>query len=141
MTDILDAAKIGFLFFPLSVIISVNTMIAEYGRAGTTPADASTYDTAILKRRKLMFRLWAKIFRDNHMLRDTVICNDKTDTRTHKVFDALQDVCMQFDLGGPLWLDSNIRDFRRHSKTRFTQDSFIEQIDFDFLEIHVIEED
>lgn len=28
-----------------------------------------------------------------------------------------------------------------HAKTRFTQDSFIEQIDFDFLEMQVIEED
>lgn len=88
-----------------------------------------------------MFRLWAKIFKDNRMLNDTVICCDGADTRTHKVFRALHDVCMQFDLEEPLWLDSNIHDFKRHSKTRFTQDSFIEQIEFDFLEIHVIEED
>ena len=26
-------------------------------------------------------------------------------------------------------------------KTRFTKDNFIDQIDFDYLEIHVIEED
>ncbi|MBQ7840972.1 MAG: hypothetical protein IJ390_10905 [Lachnospiraceae bacterium] len=88
-----------------------------------------------------MFRLWAKIFKDNHMLNDTVICNDTADTRTHKVFQALHDVCMEFDLGEPIWLDSNIQDFKRNSKTRFTQDSFIENINFDFLEIHVIEED
>lgn len=88
-----------------------------------------------------MFRLWAKIFKDNHLLRDTVIANDKADTRTHKVFDALHEVCMEFDLGEPVWLEQNIQDFKRHSKTRFTQDSFIESIEFDFLEIHVIEED
>ena len=88
-----------------------------------------------------MFRLWAKIFKDNHLLKDTVICNDTPDTRTHKVFGALHEVCMQFDLSEPVWPDSNIQDFKRHSKTRFNQDSFIEHIDFDFLEIHVIEED
>lgn len=88
-----------------------------------------------------MFRLWAKVFKDNRMLADTVVCNDKDDTRTHKIFAAVEDVCMQFDLGQPVWLDSNIQEFRRHSKTRFRQDSFIEHIDFDFLEIHVIEED
>lgn len=50
MTDILDAAKIGFLFFPLSVIISVNAMTAEYARPDRhPPADAPTYKTAILK--------------------------------------------------------------------------------------------
>ena len=36
-----------------------------------------------------MFRLWAKEFQNNHMLKDTVICDDSNDTRTHKVFHAL----------------------------------------------------
>ena len=88
-----------------------------------------------------MFRLWARTFQNNHMFNDTVICDDREGTRTHKVFDALQEVCMQFDLGKPIWLDSNINDFRRHAKTRFRQDSFVEEIDFDYLEIQVIEED
>ena len=61
-----------------------------------------------------MFRLWARTFQNNHMLNDTVICDDREETRTHKVFDA---------------------------KTRFRQDSFVEEIDFDYLEIQVIEED
>lgn len=88
-----------------------------------------------------MFRLWAKEFKDNHMLKDTVICNDSDDTRTHKVFNAIDEICYQFNLGKPIWLDANVRDFQRHDKTRFTQDNFIEGIDFDYLEIHIIEED
>lgn len=88
-----------------------------------------------------MFRLWAKEFKDNHMLKDTVIADDSDDTRTHKIFRALDEVCYQFDLGKPIWLESTIKDFKRHDKTRFTKDNFIETIDFDFLEIHVIEED
>ena len=88
-----------------------------------------------------MFRLWAKEFKDNHMLRDTVIEDSSDDTRTHKVFHAIDEVCYQFDLGKPIWLDSTVQDFKRHDKTRFTQDNFIESIDFDYLEIHVIEED
>lgn len=88
-----------------------------------------------------MFRLWARTFKDNRMLRDTVICDDSPETRTHKVFRAVEEVCYRFDLGKPIWLDSNIADFKKHDKTRFTADSFIEDIDFDFLEIYVIEED
>ena len=88
-----------------------------------------------------MFRLWARTFKDNHMLRDTAICDERPETRTHKVFDALEAICYQFDLGKPIWLDSNITDFRKHSKTRFSSDNFVEEIDFDYLEIHVIEED
>ncbi len=88
-----------------------------------------------------MFRLWAKIWKENHLLRDTVIVDDREDTRTHKVFRALDEVCLRFDLGKPIWLDSNIREFQRHAKTRFGQDSFIEQIPFDYLEFQIIEED
>lgn len=75
------------------------------------------------------------------MLRDTVIEDSGQDTRTHKIFRALEEVCYQFDLGKPIWLDSTITEFKRHDKARFTQDSFIEGIDFDYLEIQVIEED
>lgn len=88
-----------------------------------------------------MFRLWAKEMDNNHLLRDTVICDDSDETRTHKVFHALEEVCHEFDLAKPIWLDSNIKEFKRHSKARFYQDSFMEEIPFDFLEIHVIEED
>ena len=88
-----------------------------------------------------MFRLWGKICQYNHLLRDVTICDDSDDTRTHKVFRALDEICMQLDLGKPIWLDVNIADFKRHSRTRFTADSFVEQIDFDYLEIHIIEED
>ncbi|NLK27824.1 MAG: hypothetical protein GX306_05720 [Clostridiales bacterium] len=89
-----------------------------------------------------MFRLWAKIFKDNHMLKDMVVCNDSTELRrTQKVFAAMDEICYTFDLSKPIWLDSTINDFKRHDKTRFTQDNFMETIDFDYLEIHVIEED
>ncbi|MBE5870923.1 MAG: hypothetical protein E7294_06660 [Lachnospiraceae bacterium] len=88
-----------------------------------------------------MFRLWGKIWKDNHMLKDTVICDDSADTRTHKVFRALEEICYEFDLSKPIWLDKTIAEFKRHDKTRFYQDNFVEEIPFDYLEVHVIEED
>lgn len=88
-----------------------------------------------------MFRLWAKIFKDNRMLKDTCIMDSSPDTRTHKVFNSLEEVCYQFDLGKPIWLDKTVTEFKRHSKARFFQDNFIEPIEFDFLEIQIIEED
>lgn len=88
-----------------------------------------------------MFRLWAKTFKDNHMLQDTVIEDSSAETRTHKVFNALDKVCYQFDLSKPIWLDATVNDFRRHAKARFYQDNFVDSIEFDYLEIQVIEED
>lgn len=88
-----------------------------------------------------MFRLWAKEFKNNRIRRDMVVCNDNASlTRTKKIFAALEEICYAFDLSKPIWLDSTIEDFKKHNKTRFTQDNFIDSIDFDFLEIHIIEE-
>lgn len=75
------------------------------------------------------------------MLRDTVVDDDSTDTRTHKVFRAIEQVSRIFDLSRPIWLDVNIAEFKRNAKTRFGRDSFIDDIDFDYLEIQIIEED
>lgn len=89
-----------------------------------------------------MFRLWAKIWKENHLIKDIVIENgDLSLNRTRKVFAAIDRICYEFDLSKPIWLDSAIRDFQLHDRARFTQDSFVDQIDFDFLEIQVIEED
>lgn len=89
-----------------------------------------------------MFRLWGKIFKDNRMLKDTVICcEDINMSRTAKVFHSLDEICYIFDLQKPIWLETTKQDFKRHNKTRFNQDCFIEHIDFDYLELHVIEED
>lgn len=89
-----------------------------------------------------MFRLWGKIFKNNKMLKDTVILYTEKDiSRTQKIFRALDDICYEFDLSKPIWLDSTISDFKKYDKVRFTQDNFMETIAFDYLEIHVIEED
>ena len=89
-----------------------------------------------------MFRVWGKLFKNNRMLKDITIENPAMDmNRTSKVYAALDEICYQFELSVPIWLDSNKRDFIKHDKTRFHQDNFIETIDFDYLEFHVIEED
>ena len=89
-----------------------------------------------------MFRLWAKIFKNSKLLKDMTVSNDNAKlNRTKKVFAAIDEVCVAFDLSRPIWLDSNIEEFKRYDRTRFTKDSFIESVDFDYLEVHVIEED
>lgn len=86
-------------------------------------------------------RIWFKEFKENRLVADTTITDTAPETRTHKVFDALDEACYQLDLAKPIWLDKNITEFQRHSKVKFYQDSFIEEIPFDYLEMHVIEED
>ena len=88
-----------------------------------------------------MFRLWVREFKENRMIRDVVIEDDREDTRTHKIFRAIEEACYQLDLSVPNWLDANIKEFKRISKVRFTQDNFPDEILFDYLEVSVIEED
>ena len=88
-----------------------------------------------------MFRMWVKEWKDRHLLKDIVVTRDSSENRTRKVLSALEYACAEFDLQPPIWLDKNIRDFQRHAKTRFSKDSFIEDIPFDFLEIQMLEED
>ena len=86
-------------------------------------------------------RIWFKQWKDSRMLRDLVIEDDSDETRTHKVFQALDTACYEMDLGRPLWLDVTVRDFKRQAKERLTKDCFMEDVPFDYLEIDVIEED
>ncbi len=89
-----------------------------------------------------MFRLWAKEWKKGRMLKDMVVCNDSQEmSRTKKIFSAIDQICSEFDLSVPIWLDSNIAEFKLHDKVRFSKDNFVDEIDFDYLEIHVIEED
>lgn len=88
-----------------------------------------------------MFRLWAKEWKSGHIVRDMVVEDPSGETRTHKVQHALTEVCRNFDLAEPMWLDKTISDFAHHRKCRFTQDNFIEEIPFDYLELEMLEED
>lgn len=89
-----------------------------------------------------MFRIWGQIFKNRKVIREHLVCiEDYTMTRTKKVYQALEEICYEFDLAKPVWLKANQEEFICHARTRFTQDNFIEQIDFDYLDFQIIEED
>ena len=86
-------------------------------------------------------RIWGKMMKGNHMLKDMTVTDYSSETRTHKIFGALERICHEWDLSVPIWLDSNVREFKRMKKVRFYQDSFVgEEISFDYLELLVLEE-
>ena len=86
-------------------------------------------------------RIWAKILKDNRLVSDmTVENNDAALNRTRKIYASLDEVCYSYNLSKPMWLDKNIKEFKKNSRTRFTQDNFIDAVDFDYLEMQVIDE-
>ena len=44
-----------------------------------------------------MFRVWGRTFKNNNMLKSTTIELEMDDTRTHKVFKALEMICEECD--------------------------------------------
>lgn len=86
-------------------------------------------------------RIWFKEFKDTHLIKDMVVEDYSEDNRTKKIFGAIDKMCYQFDLGEPIWLDSNISEFKRHARVKFRADNFVEGVEFDYLEMQVIEED
>ena len=86
-------------------------------------------------------KIWFKIMKDSKLLAQETIVDDGYDTRTHKIMNAIAEACQRFDLEQPYWLKKNEQEFLASAKTRFTPNNFIEEVDFDYLEILVLEED
>ena len=88
-----------------------------------------------------MFQMWVKLNRKGHAVRQMTIEDDREVNRTKKVFDALAKACKEMDLSQPIWLEKNVKEFQQRHKTRFTADNFVEALEYDNLEIQILEED
>ena len=89
-----------------------------------------------------MFKIWGRTVKNNKYIEEYTACvDDPSLNRTAKVYKALEMICYELNLAVPIWLPINKKDFIHHSRTRFTKDSFIEEIEFDYLDFQVIEED
>ena len=51
-------------------------------------------------------KIWFKVYKDAHLIQHDTIENYENDTRTHKIFAALEQVCNNFDYSIPIWLDN-----------------------------------
>ncbi|MCR5678081.1 MAG: hypothetical protein K6G13_08635 [Agathobacter sp.] len=86
-------------------------------------------------------KVWFRMYEGAKLLRQDVIEDLSEDTRTHKILNALEAVCHKWNLAQPYWLKKNEQDFLAHAKTRFTKHNFVEEVDFDYLEMSILLED
>jgi len=89
-----------------------------------------------------MYRLWGKIIKKNAIIESyvSIIDNPNIDD-AEKLKLALSDICLHFDIQMPIWFQDNQIDILKYSKTNFKQDHFMESINYDYLEIDIIEVD
>jgi hypothetical protein len=89
-----------------------------------------------------MYRLWGKIMKNNDMKDDHVFEIDNPKLRKdEKLKESIEGLCHHFDLQRPMWFSDNEKDMKQFNKTQFLDHHFIESINFDYLEIEIIEDD
>ena len=87
-----------------------------------------------------MFRLWGKVMKNNKFVADHVFELEGSDLDRRAITDVgIESLCYHFDLQRPMWFSDNDKDFNQFGKTRFTQQHFIETIDFDYFEVEIID--
>ena len=74
------------------------------------------------------------------MVLDTVIEDDSDDTRTHKILNGVVKACDDWDLGKPIWLDSNIQEFQRLGKPAFIRITLLRVLILIIWRSQIIEE-
>lgn len=84
-------------------------------------------------------KLWLKVMKNTKIIKDTVIeCSDKENYQANlKV--CITTGCEKLDIPKPYWLPSNLTEYNTFNKSTFTEDNFMEEIDFDKLVIAEID--
>ena len=83
-----------------------------------------------------MPRLWAKIIKKHRIERQsTAPC------AFSEVEDALTELCHEFDIPRPLWLNKHYREFEEFRRTQFLPEHFMEDVSFQRLDIEFLEDD
>ena len=83
-----------------------------------------------------MPRLWARIIRKHRIARQAT-----AECAWEDAGSALTEMCREFDIPSPLWLDKHDREFREFRRTHFLPEHFMEEVSFDRLEIEFLEDD
>ena len=83
-----------------------------------------------------MPRLWAKIIKRHRIERQaTAPC------AWEGVEDALTELCREFDIPRPIWLNKHYREFEDFRRTQFLPEHFMEEVPFQRLEIEYLDDD
>ena len=82
-----------------------------------------------------MSRLWVKVIDRNRIARQEALPCSWGDER-----DVLIEAAKQMDLPNPMWLRKHEQEFAQYGKTSFLQDHFVEDVDFQRLEIDFLDD-
>jgi hypothetical protein len=87
-----------------------------------------------------MLRLWCRVMKHNKIIEEIVTGSSMSEEEA-AVSQCLQEACVKLDIARPMWLSPNGRDMEQYRRTSLNQDNFLEQINFDRMEIEILEEE
>lgn len=83
-----------------------------------------------------MARLWARIIMKHRIAKQATI-----EAAFEDADAALTELCRDFDIPKPLWLNKHDREFEEFRRTSFLPEHFMEEVPFQRLEIEYLEDD
>lgn len=83
-----------------------------------------------------MARLWARIISKQRISKQATV-----DASFEDVDDALTELCREFDIPKPLWLNKHDREYEEFRRTSFLPEHFMEDVPFQRLEIEYLDDD
>ena len=79
-----------------------------------------------------MFRIWAKVFKDGHIIKQTTYEREEKFSYS-RFFRYLADICDELDVPTPVLLKTSIFYYAKFSPVVFRPSDFMESVPFDRL--------
>lgn len=87
-----------------------------------------------------MYKLWAKKIKNNRIINSIVVKNKDNISLEEKRKKCMDEICKKFDLSIPIWLKNHDMDFSQFKYVVLYPEDFVDEIDFDKLEIELIDD-
>ena len=79
-----------------------------------------------------MIRIWAKTYKENKITASYVFEKDKNIDYS-EFYDYVREICETLDIPTPVIIKTHLFNFAKYNLLRFTEQDFVESIDFDKL--------
>jgi len=87
-----------------------------------------------------MYKLWARKIKTNKIISSFVVKNKEEISLEEKKVKCLKEICQKLDISVPIWLKKHEFEFSQFKYVIFTSQDFIDEIDFDKLEIELLDD-
>lgn len=87
-----------------------------------------------------MYKLWAKKINANKITNSIVVKNKEEIDLNGKRDKVFKEICAKLDISVPLWLKKHDLEFSQFKYVTFYPQDFVDEVDFDKLEIELIDD-